>query len=112
MKLDGWETELFGDVCVPYHRSFVHLKGKERPFAQAAALKTELDLSDRRQLNRRDYTVFKGRTHRFALDPLSSQRAGSNSRATAKGFETSIHNLPLLIHFNLSKYLQKKCNSS
>lgn len=41
-------------------------------------------------------------THRFALHPLSGQRAGGNSRATAKGFEPGIHDLPLVVHLNLS----------
>lgn len=42
-------------------------------------------------------------THRFALHPLGGQRAGGNSRATAKSFEPGIHNLPLVVHLNLSK---------
>lgn len=42
-------------------------------------------------------------THRFALHPLGGQRAGGNSRATAKCFEPGIHNLPLVVHLNLSK---------
>lgn len=42
-------------------------------------------------------------THRFALHPLGGQGAGGNSRATAKGFEPGIHNLPLVIHLDLSK---------
>ena len=42
-------------------------------------------------------------THRFALHPLGGQRARGNSRATAKSFESGIHNLPLVVHLNLSK---------
>lgn len=42
-------------------------------------------------------------THRFPLHPLGGQRAGGDGRATAEGFEPSIHDLPLVVHLNLSK---------
>lgn len=42
-------------------------------------------------------------THSFAFHPLCSQGAGGDGRATAKGFELGINNLPLVINFNLSK---------
>jgi len=45
-------------------------------------------------------TIF---AYRFAFHPLSCQGTGSNSRATAKGFELGIHNLPSLIHLNLGE---------
>lgn len=43
--------------------------------------------------------------HRFALDPLSSQGAGGNGGAAAKGFEPSVHNLPIVVHLNLRKHI-------
>jgi len=49
----------------------------------------------------RERSVCSALTHRFALHPLSGQRTGGNSRATAKGFELGIHNLPLVVHLNL-----------
>lgn len=51
-------------------------------------------------------------THRFALHPLSGQRTGGNSRATAKGFEPGVHDLPLVVHLNLSTFVKFNSNPS
>ena len=48
---------------------------------------------------RRRGTVF---THRFTLHPLRRQGAGGNGRATAERLEPRIHNLPLVVHLNLT----------
>lgn len=45
--------------------------------------------------------------HRFALHPLGGQGAGGYGRTAAESFEPGIHNLPLVIHLNLSKQVRR-----
>jgi hypothetical protein len=40
-------------------------------------------------------------SYRFAFDPLSCQRAGSDSRTTSKRLELCIYYLAIFIHFDL-----------
>lgn len=90
VKFNRWKTELFGNVSVFNLQSFIHLK----------------DRSGTRVISCLYIICFQSVqrfTHRFALHPLSGQRAGGNGRTTAKCFEPGIYYLPLVIHLNLSK---------
>lgn len=42
--------------------------------------------------------------HRFPFDPLGGQRAGGDGRTAAEGFEASVHDLAVLIHFHLREH--------
>lgn len=54
VKLNWWKTELFGNVSVLYHQSFIHLKGERTHCCSSNRSKDlKLDLCDKQHLTDR-----------------------------------------------------------